>query len=112
MKAGDKLYIVVRADLPPGDQIAQAVHAALRFAEMQSGIHVEWSAISNTVAILSAANLDEMRAVRNRCIDHSVRCVEFYEPDLDYAMTALAIEPSGGRLVRGLPLALRALGAA
>lgn len=105
VKSDAKLYIVVRTDMPFGDQLAQAVHAALRFAQLQAGIYVEWSAVSNTVAILAAADIVELRAVRDRCIDHSFRCVEFYEPDMGYAMTALAIEPAGTKAVRGLSLA-------
>ena len=36
----------------------------------------------------------------------------FREPDLDDALTAVALEPAAHRLVRKLPLALTGLGAA
>jgi hypothetical protein len=38
--------------------------------------------------------------------DTGVRVAPFYEPDLDGALTALAIGPAGYRLTARLPLAL------
>ena len=35
-----------------------------------------------------------------------LRLVRFHEPDLSGSLTAVALEPDGGRLVRGLRLAL------
>jgi homospermidine synthase len=49
-----RLRIVTRADLAPGLQIAQAVHAALAWQAEHPGLGATWMATSNTVAVLVA----------------------------------------------------------
>ncbi len=49
-----RLRIVIRADLAPGLQAAQAVHGAIAWAVEHLDICRSWMASSNTVALLAA----------------------------------------------------------
>lgn len=49
-----RLRIVVRGDLPPGLQAAQAVHAAMAWQAEHPARAAAWMRDSNTVAILEA----------------------------------------------------------
>lgn len=49
----EKLYVIVRADLSPGLQIAQAAHAARAFHAEHPALEAAWYAASNTLAVLS-----------------------------------------------------------
>ncbi|MBO0831315.1 MAG: hypothetical protein J2P28_10895 [Actinobacteria bacterium] len=51
---------------------------------------------------------DELGLARLRAdaISAGLRVISFQEPDLNDALTALALEPAAGRLVARLPLAL------
>jgi hypothetical protein len=58
--------------------------------------------------LLEVADGDELRKLAARCRDCDVHTSEFSEPDfLDVGLTALAVAPSGWRLVSSLPLALK-----
>ncbi|MBO0823932.1 MAG: hypothetical protein J2P27_08745 [Actinobacteria bacterium] len=54
------------------------------------------------------AALDELGLARLRAdaMSAGLRVISFQEPDLNDALTALALEPAAGRLVARLPLAL------
>lgn len=110
----DKLYVVVDGRLPPGDQLAQAMHAALDLA-LGGGSHkrvadlLAWNVTSNTLVVLEApdeASLRQLAAEADRCdLDHAL----FTEPDLGGQATAVALAPGelAKRLCRGYRLALR-----
>lgn len=49
----EKLYVVVRDDLPPGLQIAQAIHACRAFHADHPAVETAWHTTSNTIAVLS-----------------------------------------------------------
>ena len=94
--------------MPAGTQACQAAHAALDFAVTYPDLTGDWHAASNTLVILAVR--DEL-ALCWLCRDAEaagLRLVRSYEPDLSGALTAAAIEPVGGRLLRGVPLALAA----
>lgn len=102
----DRLYLVTRADLPPGTQACQAAHAALDFAVTHPGVIRAWHLDSNTLVLLAAR--DEL-ALGRLCNDVAAaghRVARFHEPDLGDALTAAAFEPAARRLVAHLPLAL------
>lgn len=107
----EKLYIVVRADLPPGLQAAQAMHAQREFAERYPEIEARWHKDSNTVAILSVPDEDTLFDLLTSLEKSGVAVSEFREPDLDLlhnlSLTAICVEPKGGQALRHLPLALR-----
>jgi hypothetical protein len=91
-------------------RVSQVIHAAFDFTLAYPEIVADWSAVSNTVVVLEAA--DEL-ALGWLCDDVAaagLRVIRVHEPDLAGALTAAAIEPAGQRLVRRLPLALRTRG--
>ena len=106
----EKLYVVVRNDLAPGLQIAQACHVVREFAEEWKRLEREWYLQSKNVAILQVPGEEELRALYDRADALGVACSSFQEPDLDNAMTAIALGGDGAqRLTSSLPLALRQL---
>jgi hypothetical protein len=95
--------VVTRADLPPGDQAVQAMHAALDFAAS----HQDYQAHTGAVVLLAARDELELIWLANRAfldqIDHSPFC----EPDLGNQLTAVAFDHRGAKLCRKYPLALK-----
>jgi len=95
------LYVVVRGDLPPGLQMAQACHAVREWE------HAFLHAVTNgNLIVLSVPGLPELAALKERG-DGQTAVVPFYEPDIGGELTAIALV--GGRakpLLRKLPLAL------
>lgn len=103
----DKLYVLVRADLPPGPRAVQACHAALQFAREHRQAFEDWTDLSNYLIIKEAPDEAALRSVvesaRLRGHKHAV----FIEPDYGDSLTAVAVEPAGRRLFGRFPLALR-----
>lgn len=83
-----RLYVIVRADIPVGYQMAQACHAAAAIGAEQP----QALATYPTIVILNAYDEDHLR-------DHFVAAgqtaVPFHEPDLNDEMTAFAVFASG-----------------
>lgn len=95
-----KTYIVVRADLPPGLQMAQACHAAVAFTAAHG-------VLTENLVVLHAPDERALRALSEGC-GSAIRAAAFHEPDLGGELTALAMDDGGRRLLSSLPLALRA----
>lgn len=97
----DKLFVVVRADLPVGAQLAQVGHvAALAGACWGS------DASRLPIAVLHAPDESEVQRLFVRACDRDLRVVHFREPDLGGAWTAVAffgVRAAG--VARDLPLA-------
>lgn len=102
----EKIALVVRADLPAGDQAVQAAHALTEFLVNHPEIAREWHKQSNTLALLSVPNEAALGHILDQAFDKDLRVASFREPDLGDSLTAIALEPAGRKLVRGLPLAL------
>ena len=100
-----RLYVVVRADLPPGAQAVKAAHAMREFAADHPEVEAEWHRTSNTVAMLSVADEEALTDLLNSLSD-ALYFTPFREPDLGGSLTAICVEPKGGRKLRHLPLAL------
>ena len=109
MRPDEKLYLVTRADLPAGAQAVQAAHALRQFAAEHPDLDKFWFERSNTLAMLAVPDERALRRLLVRAEDRDLRSAAFREPDLDNALTAVAIEPSpeAQKLCRNLPLALR-----
>lgn len=101
-----KLYVIVRADLPAGAQLAQSVHAAIAFAIEHRERTRGWHADSNNLVVLAVPDEVALSALSASAaeLDH----VEFREPDFGGELTAIALGAGAERLVSSLPLALRA----
>lgn len=101
-----RLRIIVRTDLEPGPQAAQAVHAALAWQAEHPELASAWGKSSNTVAILAAprAVLEELRGAAGKL---GIPSSAFHEPDMGNELTALALGPGpkARRLCRRLPMA-------
>jgi hypothetical protein len=97
---------VTRGDLPPGAQICQAVHAALAFAVVHRDLVDDWYAVSNTLVVLITSDELSLGWLRADAEAAGLRAVGFHEPDMDGALTAVALEPAARRLLSHLPLAL------
>lgn len=90
-----RLYIVVRNDIAPGLQMAQACHAAREFT-LKSGEDV-----GENLVVLHASHAELERLVT------ASPCVPFHEPDLGGELTAAAFGGNARKLLSSLPLALR-----
>jgi hypothetical protein len=100
--------VITRADLPPGTQAVQAAHAAIEFAVTYPSLTSSWHSASNTLVVLAVPDELALGWLDQDARASGLRAARFREPDLGGALTAVAIEPAGHRLLRRLPLALTA----
>lgn len=100
-----KLYVIVRSDLAPGLQLAQACHALRLFAADHPEVDKAWYEGSSNLVVLQAPSEEELLALAARAGE--VPTSVFREPDLGDEVTAIALGPTGAGLVSQLPLALR-----
>jgi len=104
----EKLIIVVRGDLRPGQQLVQAAHALRQFVAEHKPEDEAWYAGFNTMAVVTVTSDSELLELQRRAWDLDVKTSLFCEPDLGNQATAMALEPCANatRICRGLPLAL------
>jgi hypothetical protein len=101
-----KLRLLTRADLPPGAQASQLVHATAQFFYEHNERARKWYEESNTVVLLSAADEPALHQVL-LALPYA-RISRVREPDLGDALTALALDPYiPRRHTAKFPLALR-----
>jgi hypothetical protein len=96
------MFLVTRADLPPGTQACQAAHAAIAFTLS----HPDVAAAAPVLVLLAVPDELRLTWLRADAVAAGLLVTSFHEPDLDDALTALALEPAASRLLAGLPLAL------
>lgn len=103
------LYVVTRRDLFPGYQGVQSQHALAEFAFQYPEEFRTWRRESNYLAWLSVRDEDELKKLALKIGRAGVKLVAFFEPDVMFQMTAIAIEPSvkSAKLLTTLPLALK-----
>jgi peptidyl-tRNA hydrolase len=102
-----KLYVIVRADLSPGQQAVQCCHAITDFAFEWPEIYREWYHTSNVLALLSVPDRPALKRLIERADLQGVSWSCFTEPDLHDEGTAVVLGPEGRKLVSSLPLALK-----
>lgn len=95
------LYVVVRKDLAPGLQMAQACHAVREFTRE----HPKEDVGDNLVA-LNASGLEIMGFCQHADF-HRLPWTVFSEPDLAHQVTAACFSGEMARELSSLPLALR-----
>ena len=103
----DKLYIIVRNDLAPGLQTAQACHALRAFVEEHPEVDQSWHRNSNNLVVLQVEDEEALLDLADQLWCEEVPMSVFSEPDLDDSHTAIAAGPTAKRLVSELRLALR-----
>lgn len=99
-----KLFIVVRADLPIGLQMAQAIHAAVQYVrEDPHELTSKWYETSNNVIV---KHVPDEQALAKLVHGYGWQAQVFSEPDLGGAWTAAAFMGEGANAyLRELPLA-------
>jgi hypothetical protein len=114
--APEKLYVVVDETLPPGQQLAQAVHAAFQLSVDWPDRVRDWWITSNYLVVLSCPDpIAERTRVHQAGMTvqgqpEVTRCSSVYEPDLPGdPCTAVAFCPADhvGRALSSLRLALK-----
>ena len=110
MSAQDRLYIAVRADLTPGLQMAQAVHAMAHFCYDHADLAEPWLIKSNFLVIVAVPDEDALLDLIKAAAERGIIRTAVREPDLNQEATAVALEPGAAarRLCASLPLALKA----
>lgn len=103
----DPLYIVTRADLPPGARCAQSCHTLRAFVDAHPELDRAWFAASNNLVVLETPDEAALVALAARAAARGVATATFREPDYGDALTGVALGPGASRLVSSLPLALR-----
>lgn len=101
----EKLFLVTRSDLAPGLRAAQLCHAMREFAELHPEIEKAWYRSSNNLVLLE---VEDEAALMQLAARGGAYVALNKEPDLDDAVTAVALMTTEKKLVRELPLALRA----
>lgn len=106
-----KLYIIGRADLSPGQQATQSVHAAFSFAHEHPKLMDTWYESSSFLVLLAVPDEQELTWMHNRLVMAEQVVTAWTEPDLDDSLTAIAVAPSEvtRRMLSNLPLLLREL---
>ncbi len=104
-----KLYVIVRADLPPGAQAAQGIHAAQEWAIDNHALATAWRRASGILAFLSVPDVEALYLLHTKAAKSQVGVTRFCDDDLDQPFTAITLEPvPAARMVcRGLGLALK-----
>jgi hypothetical protein len=100
MKRG--LYVVVRADLPMGLQMAQLGHAAYEFGRSHPNLDV-----GENIYVLSAPNEEALLKLVQLAVGLCPITI-FHEPDVGGQLTAAAFGGGASKLLRKLPPAGRA----
>ena len=103
----EKLFVVVRADLQPGLQLAQSGHAIVAFQSLYPRIFDEWRTRSNNLVCLAAHTKEELAKLADDLACKGVDVACFCEPDLGDELTSICVAPAGQRHLSSLPLALR-----
>jgi hypothetical protein len=92
--------------LPPATQACQAAHAAVEFCLRFPRLAADWHASSGALVLLAADDELELSRLNGDVAAAGLRAVPFHEPDLDGALTAIAVAPAGRGFLRRLPLVL------
>lgn len=106
----DKLYIAVRADMPPGLQVAQSVHAMAQFWDEHPTFARSWLHRSNFLVVVSVPNEDALLELAAQAsLGQGLCTTKVNEPDLGDEYTAIAIQPGpqAAALCAEFKLALR-----
>lgn len=99
--------MVTRADLAPGDQAVQGMHAALLYAVKYPQVIRYWHERDQVLVFLAVPGERWLELAAYRLRTARINCARFHEPDMDGQLTAIAAGPRAARKLSHLPLALR-----
>lgn len=104
---GDKLYVIVRKDLSPGQIAVQGMHAQMSFALRHPEITSEWYRISNFLCLLWVENEEMLEELYDKAISSGIKRAHFQEEDMNDSLTAICLEPGekSKSFCKGLKLA-------
>lgn len=102
-----RIYVVVRADLIPGLQAAQACHALREFVEKYPELDKEWHETSKTLVLLSVPCESDLDGLSVEAARQDIPVALNFEPDLGGELTAITLGARAKKLVRELPLLLK-----
>ncbi len=102
-----KLYVVTRDDLPPNYQIPQVAHVVAEFGSDFIESYNAWHKGSNSIVVVSTKNEKELYELAKKLDKKGLQYSKFLEPDIGWALTALAIIPCemSKKMCSNLPLA-------
>lgn len=92
--------------MPAATQACQAAHAAIEFCLTYPRLTAQWHASSGAIVLLAARDELDLSRIHVDVAASGLTVAPFHEPDLDGALTAIAVEPAGRRFLARLPLAL------
>jgi hypothetical protein len=83
-----KLYVIIRKDLTPSQQVVQSGHAIAEF--LLTRPYTKWN--NETLVILGLDNLDELNKFIFKLDHRGIKWVGFKEPDIGNELTAIACD--------------------
>lgn len=101
-----RLFVVVRSDIAPGLQLAQACHAVAAFGSAFPGPFRAWHLGESNIVCLQARDEQHLRELFAGLSPEAL-AASFHEPDLGEQMTAFACDRRP-KAWSSLPLALKA----
>lgn len=105
----EKLYVVLRSDLTPGQMLPQTGHGVRAFTHHHPKLDAEWHENSKNLVVLEVPDEKALIDLHKKANDNGVPACCFQEPDLGNSVTCIALGIGAKRLVSSLPLALRGL---
>lgn len=77
----------------PGQITVQAMHAMAEFLFKFKEKSEEWHINSNSICLLEADDINHLEEIKLKANDKNISFAEFYEPDYNNSLTAIALEP-------------------
>lgn len=95
--------------MSPGYQAVQSSHALIDFIFRYPEMCLQWHNDSNYLIQVVCKNESELIKYKELALKRGIKLIEFFEPDLDNQLTAIALEPTelSRKLISNLPLMLR-----
>jgi hypothetical protein len=95
--------------LSPGQQLAQAVHAAFEFSVDHPTLTEVWRRHSNYLVVVAVPDEAALLSLANRAYSAELRHTVVREPDYGNTVTAVVLDPgtAASKLCSSYPLALK-----